>query len=278
MFSGFMVNTWVVASLVALVAGIVGFFVVLRGSSFAAHALPLCSFPGAAAATLLGVNEFLGLVVFAALGVLGISQLSRRGRQEVATALSLLMLLGLGDLFLSMTQEYAQNNYAMLFGQVLGVSDGQVIAVASMSLVTIASVIVMFRRLLLSSVSPALAEARGISSRRMELWFLVVLAFATSMALPVVGALLVFSLMVGPAAAARALTNRPVVAMLLSVGISLLTVWASIALSYTTNWPVGFFVGTIGALSYGLGRVWGGLSWRPGWGQSLADAGMSQGM
>ena len=259
MFSSFMVSSWIAATLVAIVAGMVGFFVVLRGSSFAAHALPLGTFPGAAASVLLGVNELLGLVVFAAIGVIGIFQLGRRGRHEVATALSLVTLLGLGTLFLSMTREYSQGVYDMLFGQLLGVSDGQVVAVAAMSAVAIPAVALVFRPLLLSSVSDDLAGARGVSGRRMELCFLVVLAFATAMALPVVGALLVFSLMVGPAAAARALTDRPVLAMLLSVGLSLLTVWAAIALSYTTNWPVGFFVGSAGALFYALGRAWGRL-------------------
>jgi zinc/manganese transport system permease protein len=278
MFSSFMINTWIVSTLVAVVAGMVGFFVVLRGSSFAAHALPLGTFPGAAAATLLGINEFFGLVVFAVVGVIGISQLGRRGRHEVATALCLVTLLGLGTLFLSMTREYAQGVDAMLFGQVLGVSDEQIVAVAAMSAASILAVALMFRPLLLSSVSSDLAAARGISGRRMELWFLMVLAFATSMALPVVGALLVFSLMVGPAAAARALTDRPVAALLLSVGLALLTVWVSIGLSYTTNWPVGFFVGSIGALSYGLGRVWGRLSWWPNPRQGLAASGTPEAM
>lgn len=263
MFSSFMINTWIVSTLVAVVAGMVGFFVVLRGSSFAAHALPLGTFPGAAMANLLGINQLAGLIAFSVVGVIGISQLSRRGRHEVATALCLVTLLGLGTLFLSMTREYSQGVYDLLFGQVLGVSVDQIIAVAAMSAISILAIAVMFRPLLLSSVSPELAEARGISSRRMELWFLTVLAFATSMAVPVVGALLVFSLMVGPAAAARALTDRPVLAMLFSVGISLVTVWAAVGLSYATNWPVGFFVGSIGALSYVLGRVWGRISWRP---------------
>ncbi len=92
--------------------------------------------------------------------------------------------------------------------------------------------------------------------RRMELWFLTILALATAMALPVVGALLVFSLMVGPAAAARSVTARPVAAMLLSAGFALVTVWGAIALSYVSDWPVGFFVGGFGAVWYGLGRAW----------------------
>ena len=255
MFSNFMINTWVVATLVAVVAGTVGFFVVLRGSSFAAHALPLSAFPGAAAADLLGINELIGLIVFSGLGAIGISQLSRKGQGDVATALCLVMFLGLGTLFLSMTTEYSQEAYALLFGEVLGVSRSQIAPVAAMSAIAIGAIAVMFRPLLLSSLSSELAEAKGVSSRRMDLCFLGLLAFATSISVPVVGTLLVFSLMIGPPAGARALTNRPQWAIVLSVGIALITVWSSIALSYILNWPVGFFVGSIGALSYGVGRA-----------------------
>jgi zinc/manganese transport system permease protein len=255
MFSSFMINTWVVATLVAVVAGTVGFFVVLRGSSFAAHALPLGAFPGAAAANLLGVNEFIGLIAFSGLGAVGISQLSRKGAHDVATALCLVMLLGLGTLFLSMTTEYSQGVYALLFGEVLGISRSEIAPVAVMSAVAIAAIAILFRPLLLSSISPELAEARGVSSRWMERCFLGILAFVTSMSVPVVGTLLVFSLMVGPAAGARLLTDRPQLAIFLSVGIALITVWVSIALSYALNWPVGFFVGSMGVLSYVVGRA-----------------------
>jgi zinc/manganese transport system permease protein len=255
MFSSFMANTWIVASIVAAVAGFVGFFVVIRGASFAAHALPLGTFPGAAAASLAGINPLFGLVGFAGLGVIGISWLGQRGRHEVATALCLVTLLGLGALFLSMTSEYSQEVYALLFGEVLGVSNSDLAPVAAIGAFSIVVTAALFRPLLLSSVSPDLAQARGISSRTMDLAFLTILGLATAMALPVVGALLVFSLMVGPAAAARSLTDRPLLAICVSVGISLVSVWAAIALSYVSNWPVGFFVGVLGPVCYGLGRV-----------------------
>lgn len=256
MFSSFMTNTWIVASIVAVVAGFVGFFVVIRGASFAAHALPLGTFPGAAAASLSGVNPLFGLIGFAGLGVIGISWLGRHGRQEVATALCLITLLGLGALLLSMTSEYSQEVYALLFGEVLGISNSDLAPVAAIGAFAIVVTAALFRPLLLSSVSPDLAQARGVSSAGMERVFLTILALATAMALPVVGALLVFSLMIGPASAARSLTDRPLLAILLSVGMSLITVWAAIALSYVSNWPVGFFVGALAAVSYGLGRVW----------------------
>jgi zinc/manganese transport system permease protein len=257
-FDDFMINTWIAASLVAAVAGVVGFFVVLRGASFAAHALPLSAFPGAAAANLMGVNPLVGLLLFSGLGVAGISQLARGGRRDLATALSLVMLLGMGALFLSRTTAYYQAVYALLFGEVLGVSNEDLAPVAVLSAASVALVVVLFRPLLLSSVSPELGEARGVSARWIEVLFLGVVALAVSMALPVVGALLVFSLMVGPASAARALTDRPLPAMCVSAGLALVTVWAAIALSFVSDWPIGFFVGGLSAVAYAAGRLWGG--------------------
>ncbi len=257
MFSDFMTNTWIVATLVAVVAGVVGFFVVVRRAAFAAHVLPLGAFPGAAAASLLGVSELAGIVVFSGLGVLGISQLQRWDRREVATALWLAVALALGTLFLSMTREYSQGLYALLFGEVLGVSSRAIVPVAVLSSIAIAMTALLFRPLLLDSLSPELAEAAGAASRWLELAFLAVLALATATALPVVGALMVFSLMVGPASAARMFSDRPGTALALTIGLSLATVWGSIALSYLSDWPVGFFVGTLAGLSYAAGRVTG---------------------
>jgi zinc/manganese transport system permease protein len=259
MFSAFMLNTWAVATMVAIVAGLVGFFVVLRGATFAAHALPLGTFPGAAAASLLGVNPLWGLLAFAALGVAGISQLGHRQRHDVATALTLVTLLGLGTLFLSLSSQYSQSVYALLFGEVLGISRSELLPVAAVSLAVAGAVLSLFRPLLLSAVSGELGAVRGVPARPMEILFLAVLGLATAMALPVVGALLVFSLMVGPAAAARSMTARPVAAMGLSVVIAVGIAWAAIALSYISNWPVGFFVGTLAAGAYAIGRGWGAL-------------------
>jgi zinc/manganese transport system permease protein len=256
MFDDFMVNTWIAATLIAAVAGIVGFFVVIRGASFAAHALPLGALSGAAAANLLGVNPLIGLLVFSGLGVVGISQFALRGRRDVATALSLVMLLGLGALFLSRTTEYFQAIYALLFGEVLGVSNKDLGPVAVLSIASVALILMLFRPLLLNSASPELGAAAGVSGRVMEVLFLSVVALATAMAVPVVGALLVFSLMVGPASAARAVTDRPLRAMLLSGVLAVITVWAAITLSFISDWPVGFFVGALSAVSYAVGRGW----------------------
>jgi zinc/manganese transport system permease protein len=260
MFSGFMVNAWIVASIVAVVAGTVGFFTVLRGSAFVAHAIPNGSFAGAAGASLIGVNTIVGLGVFSLAGALGIGLLGRRGRHDVATALTLVFMLGLGALFLSFSVEYAPEIYSLLFGEVLGISTTELAPTAGLAVLCLAGVGALYRPLLLSSVIPDVGEARGISRLRMDLCFLGIVALATTMTVPVVGTALIFSLMIGPPAAARSFTDRPHVAIALSVGIALLVVWSAIALSYRTNWPVGFFVGTASAAAYTLGRGWS--AWR----------------
>jgi zinc/manganese transport system permease protein len=255
MFSSFMVNTWLAATVVAILAGVVGFFVVARGASFAAHALPVGAFPGAAAALVLGVNTMGGLVAFAALGVAGITWIGRKGRSDVATALALVSLLGLGALFLSMTREYAPEVEALFFGQILGVSSSEVNLLVILGGLCVALIWVTCRPLLLTAINEDLGQAQGIRPRRADLIFLAILGLATAMAVPVVGTLLVFTLMVGPSAAAQALTPRPLVALMLSVAFAATTVWAAVALAYSSGWPVGFFVGTIAALVYVAARA-----------------------
>jgi zinc/manganese transport system permease protein len=262
MFASFMINTWIVATVIAVVAGCVGFFVVLRGATFAAHALPLGTFPGAAAANLLGIDPLWGLFIFAAAGVIGIAQLGKRQRNDVATALTLITLLGFGTLCLSLSGHYAQAVYGLLFGQVIGVSSADIPPVMVTCLLVVTVIGLCFRPLLLSSVSADLGAAHGVPAVAINFVFLAILALATAMALPVVGALLVFSLMVGPASAARSFTSRPTATMALSISIALATVWAAITLSFYSNWPIGFFVGAFAALAYAVARAWGWASRR----------------
>jgi zinc/manganese transport system permease protein len=259
-FASFMINAWIVATIVAVIAGVVGFFVVLRGSAFPAHAIPNGAFAGAAGASLIGVNTLIGLGVFSVLSALGIGALGRRGRHDVVTALALVVMLALGAFFLSQTTEYEPEIFSLLFGEVLGIASNEILPVAGLGVVCIGAVALLYRPLILTSVVPDIAEAKGVRSQRMEMAFLVVVALATAMTVPVVGALLIFSLMIGPAAAARSFTNRPPVAILLSVAIALATVWAAIAISFVTDWPIGFFVGTLSAFAYAVGRAW--AAWR----------------
>ncbi len=230
MFSGFMMHAWIVATLVAIVGGAVGFFIVMRGSAFVAHAIPNGSFAGAAGASLVGVSTLLGLGVFSLGGALGIGLLSRRGRHDVATALSLVFMLGLGALFLSFSVEYAPAVYSLLFGEVLGISDNEIWPTIGLTVVCLSVLAVLWRPLLLSSVLPE--GAQGLDPFKLELAFLVLVALATTVTVPVVGTALIFSLMIGPPAAARAFTARPGLALALSVAIAVGIVWAAIALSY----------------------------------------------
>src|SRR5579872_1637191 len=128
-----MINAWVVATIVAIVGGSVGFFVVLRGSAFVAHAVPNGSFAGAAGASLIGVNTLIGLGAFSLLGALGIGLLGKRGRHDAVTALALVMMLGLGSLFVSMSVEYGPEIESLLFGEVLGISSNAVAPTAALA-------------------------------------------------------------------------------------------------------------------------------------------------
>jgi zinc/manganese transport system permease protein len=259
MFSGFMENAWIIGSIVAVVAGIVGFFVVMRGAAFPAHAIPNGAFAGAAAANLMGINTLVGLGVFSLGAALGIGKLSRRGRADAVTALALMLMLALGAAFLSQSTEYEPQIFSLLFGEILGVSTSQIWPVAALGAICILAVAVLYRQLLLTAIAPDMAAAQGLRPERIEMIFLVVLACATTMTVPVVGALLIFTLMIGPPAAARSFSDRALVALGLSVVMALVTIWAALACSFTTNWPVGFYVGSFSAAWFVIGRLYAAL-------------------
>lgn len=260
MFAGFMIHTWIVATMVAMVAGVVGFFVVLRGSSFAAHALPQSAFPGAGLASLLGMNTLIGLGVFALSTAIGIGWLSKRGRHDVVTALTLVTLLGLGNFALSYTTEYASSIDALLFGEVLGVSSIEVGLSAAFSAAAILAVGVLWKPLLLTSILPEASEARGMRSDWIERLFLGIVALSTAAMVPVVGAFLTFALMIGSSSAGRCFSDKPFNAAILSVVFSVGTMWSSLVIAYQGNWPVGFPVGILGLVCYAAGRFW--MTWR----------------
>src|ERR1700748_638171 len=251
-----MVNAWEVGTIVAVVAGVVGFFTVLRGSAFAAHAIPNGSFAGAAGASLVGLGTLFGLGVFAFLSALGIGLLGRRGRHDAVTALMLVMMLALGSLFVSFSSEYAPELYSLLFCEVLGISANAVLPTLILGALCLLAIAVLYRPLMVSSALPEVGEARGSSVFVMELCSLGVLALAPAMTVPVVGTLLIFSLMIGAPAAARSFTDRPWVAMALSVVIALAVVWVAVAMSYETAWRVGFCVGTASAAVFVAARLW----------------------
>jgi zinc/manganese transport system permease protein len=250
----FMVHAWIAGTVVSILAGLVGFFVVLRGSAFVAHVLPKVGFAGAAGSLLVGANSMLGLGLFSVGGALSIGWMGKRGRHDVVTAITLVVALGTGALFLGLNDNYATGAFAILFGQLVGVSTGQVLQTVVLGVVCVAVIGFLYRPLLFSSIMKDSAAARGVPLRSLEMAFLIVVGLATAVTVPVVGTLLCFSLLIGPAATARHLGHRPLKVMTYSVMISMFTVWLAIVLGYDTGWPIGFFVSSVSVGLYGWAR------------------------
>ncbi len=254
----YMQNALLVGTIVALLAGLVGVFVVLRGVSFAAHALAQMGFAGAAGAVLLGIDPLWGLVVFAVGGALGLGVLGERAHgRDATTALLLVAALGAGALFLTLNNTYATAAFSLLFGSIVGVSNAQVWQTALLALGCLLALAALYRPLLLASLSPELAAARGVPLRLVSMLFLVVVGVAAAVTVPTVGTLLIFSLMVGPAGAAVHLAHRPGAVLLISVGLGLAATWTGMVLAYDTGWPVGFFISAAVALLYFAARALG---------------------
>jgi zinc/manganese transport system permease protein len=239
----YMQNALLTASIAAVLAGLIGFFVVLRGMSFAAHALGQIGFAGAAGAVLIGVAPLVGLVVFALGGAMGLGLLGAReyGR-DATTALVLVAALGLGALFLALNSTYATEAFTLLFGTIVGISRDQVWQTALLALACVLVLGALYRPLLLATIDAEMAAARGVPVRLVGLLFLMVVGVAAAVTIPTVGTLLIFSLMVGPAAAATYLATRPWMAMLAAIGLSLLATWVGLIAAYDTGWPIGFFI------------------------------------
>src|SRR5207245_7946559 len=203
----FMQNAFIAGTLVALLAGAAGYFVVLRGQSFAAHMLSQVGFPGAAAGVLLHVSPVLGLIVFCLAAALGIGWAGRdldagRRAESAAVGTVLAFSLGLGLLFFRLYAGSAQAVYAFLFGSILGITDRDVLVTLVTTLCVLLALAAIGRPLLLSSVDPDVADARGVPVRWLSTGFLVALALAVAVTVQIVGTLLVFALLVarGPAA------------------------------------------------------------------------------
>jgi zinc/manganese transport system permease protein len=251
----FMRHAFEAGTIVALVAGIVGYFIVLRRSSFAAHALSHIGFAGAAGAVLLGLNPLIGLLVFTSGGGLAMAGLGRKaaGRDvEIGTVLA--FMLGLGVLFISLYSGYATEAYSLLFGEILGISKGDVIITFIAAIAIIAAVAVIYRPLLFTSLDEDVAEAKGVSITGIGVAFMLLIAVATSIAVQVVGVLLVFALMVTPAAVAQRIALRPMQGMLISVLIALGATWFGLFVSFYISYPVSFFITTATFAIYLIAR------------------------
>lgn len=244
--SSFMRNAWLGGTIVALAAGLMGYFIVVRNSSFAAHALAHIGLPGATGAVLLGLPAVLGLGVFCVGGALAVGALGTRASdRDVATGTVLAFATGLGLFFNSLATRNSSTLTNVLFGNLLAITTGQLWGFFGLLLVLAAVMAFIFRPLLFTSVNAQVAEAKGVPVRRLSMVFMVLLAVTVTMAVQAVGTLLLFALVVTPAATALIITARPVAAMAVSAGIGVFSVWAGLALSAMFNMPPSFVVVSI---------------------------------
>ena len=254
----FMHNAFLAGTIVAVVAGVVGYYMVLRAQAFAGHALAHVGFAGATGALLLGLSPIIGLLAVGLGAAMGIGVLEERQGSArlgggVAVAGVFTFGLGLGLLFLQLYSGQAENAYAILFGAVLGINDGDVVTILLTAVVTLVVLSAVARPLLFASLDPDVAQARGVPVRALSIGFLVLLAFAVAEAVQVVGTLLIFALLVTPAAIAQHLTARPSRAIGLSVLLALLFTWSGLVVAYFGPYNVvGFYVTTIAFGTYVL--------------------------
>jgi zinc/manganese transport system permease protein len=246
----FMQHAFEAGTVVAITAGVVGYFVVLRRSAFAAHALSHVGFAGAAGAVLFGVSPVYGLLLFTTAGGVTMTALSpRASHRDAQIGIVLAFMLGLGVLFISLYAGYATEAYSILFGQILGISGSDVLLTLAASLVVLGAVMAAYRPLLFSSLDQDVAEAKGLPVLWLGVLFMLLVAVATSFAVQIVGVLLIFSLMVTPAATAQHLARRPRNVVLISVALSLAATWTGLFVSFYEPYPVSFFITTF---SFGL--------------------------
>jgi zinc/manganese transport system permease protein len=257
--SPFMVHALIGGSLVAVAAGLLGYFVITRQNAFAAHALAHIGFPGATGAILIGAPVTLGLAVFCIGGGLLIGLFGRRvADREMATGTILALATALGVLFASLASANASTTTSVLFGNLLAISRGQLVVYGAFTLAVVLTLAVLARPLVFASVDPAVAEARGVPVRALGLAFVVLLALTITMAVQVVGTLLLFALVVTPAATALRITARPVRVAVISVALALGAVWGGLVLAAMVDLPPSFFIVSLAVIAWVVVLVVGG--------------------
>ena len=255
----FMVNALEAGTIVAVMAGVTGWFMVLRRQTFAGHTLSMIAFPGAAAASLAALPVAVGYFGFCGLGALALAGIagSRRGLSSESAAIGSLQALALGSgfLFVSLYHGVLNGLDSLLFGTFLGITTGQVETLLAVAAAALILVVVGGRPLLFASVDPDVAGAGGVPVRLLGLGFLLVLGLSVAATSQITGALLVFALLVTPAATAHQITSRPFRGVALSVAIALAVTWLGLGLAYFSVYPVGFYVTSLAFAVYVIVRV-----------------------
>jgi zinc/manganese transport system permease protein len=255
----FMVNALEAGTAVAVMAGVVGWFMVLRRETFAGHTLSLMAFPGATGALLIGLPAAAGYFVFcgASALVIGGSAGARRHREQESAVTGAVQAFGLacGFVFLSLYQGVLAGYENLLFGDFLGITRGQVLLLAIIALLALGFFAIVGRPLLFASVDESVARANGVPVRALTLAFLVVLGLAVAATAQITGVLLVFALLVAPAATAQLITSRIWLSLVLTVLIGVLSTWLAVALAYFYDYPIGFYITTIAFSLYAIVRL-----------------------
>jgi zinc/manganese transport system permease protein len=255
----FMQHALAAGTIVAVMAGAVGWFMVLRRQTFAGHTLSITAFTGASAAGLAGVPVVVGYFGVCGLGALALAASAggRRGlsSESAATGSIQALALAFGFLFVSLYHGILNGLDSLLFGTFLGITSSQVLVLLVVAVAAIVVVGVAARPLLFASVDPDVARAGGVPVQLLGLGFLIVLGLSVAETSQITGALLVFALLVTPAAAAQRITSRPLLGVALSVTLALAITWLGLALAYFSIYPVGFYITSIAFAVYVLARV-----------------------
>jgi zinc/manganese transport system permease protein len=247
----FIRNALIASGIAAIVAGIAGYFLVMRGQTFAGHALSHIGFAGATGSGLIGIDPIWGMLGFTVAAAGGMGMLGERiSTRDVAIGVVLSLALGFGLLFLHFHTSFAAQATAILFGNILAVEPSMIGTLAIMGTANLVALAAIMRPLVFASLQPELAEAKGVPVRLVSTVFLVIVAGAVSECAQIVGVLLVFTLMVGPPAAAQRLTSRFWSGIAMSAALAVAEAWLGITLAFYSDWPVSFCISLLSALGY----------------------------
>jgi zinc/manganese transport system permease protein len=257
----FMVNALEAGTIVAVMAGVVGWFMVLRRESFAGHSLSLMAFPGATGALLIGLPAAVGYFTFCSVSALVIGRSAgsgargRRGEESAVTGAVQAFGLACGFLFLSLYHGVLSGYENLLFGDFLGITRGQVLTLSIVAALVLGFFAFAGRPLLFASVDESVARANGVPARGLALGFLVVLGLAVAATAQITGVLLVFALLVAPAATAQLITPRIGASLVLTMILGIAITWVGLALAYFNDYPVGFYITTVAFGTYVIARI-----------------------
>ena len=247
----FMRTAFAASGIVAIVAAVTGVFLVARSQTFAGHALSHVGFAGATAAGLIGISPLGGMILLTVIAGIGMGALGERlSERDVAIGMVLAISLGFGLLFLHFYTSFATQATALLFGNVLAVDTDTLLSLVGLGVVTLIALAIISRPLLFATLQPELAEAQGVPMRAIGTAFLAIVALAVSASVQIVGILLVFTLMVGPAAAAERLTRSLWASLVLAAALALAEAWLGIVIAFYTDWPTSFCITSLSGLVY----------------------------